>query len=327
VRRREFIVGLGAAAAWPVASQAQQPPTPVIGLLHGISEAQGADRIAAFRRSLAGTGFVDGRSILTEYRWAEGHVERLPALASDLIARRVAVLVVGASDVGIRAAMSATKMIPIVFHTASDPVDAGFVESFSRPGGNVTGVAALGAEISGKRLELLHRAVPTATIVGLLVNPNNPRLAKDAIERSKAAARQLGVQIQVMNAANSDEIDSAMASAAQARVDALAISNDAYLSARSQQVAYLALHYRLPTIGFTRQDAQAGVLISFGSNFADNYRLIGGYVARILMGDKVAELPVIQPTRFELVVNMLTAKTLGLKIPELLLGTADEVIQ
>ena len=224
----------------------------------------------------------DGRSIVIEYRWAEGHVERLPALASDLIARRVAILVVGASDVGIRAAMSATKTIPIVFHTASDPVDAGFVESFSRPGGNVTGVAALGAEISGKRLELLHQAVPTATKVGLLVNPNNPRLARDAIERSKAAARQLGVQIEVMNAGNSDEIDSAMASAVKARVDALAISNDAYLSARSQQVAYLALRYRLPTIGFTRQDAQAGVLISFGSNFADNYRLIGGYVARIL---------------------------------------------
>jgi putative ABC transport system substrate-binding protein len=223
--------------------------------------------------------------------------------------------------------MSATKTIPIVFHTASDPVDAGFVSSFARPGGNVTGVAALGAEISGKRLELLHEAVPAASKVGLLVNPDNPRLAKDATERTEAAARQLGLQILVFRAGNFDEVESAMASAAQARVDALAISNDAYLSARSRQIAYFALHYGLPTIGFTRQDAEAGMLVSFGSNFAENYRLIGGYVGRILMGDKATDLPVIQPTRFELVINMLTAKSLGLQISELLLGTADEVIQ
>jgi putative tryptophan/tyrosine transport system substrate-binding protein len=246
---------------------------------------------------------------------------------SILIGRKVAVLVVGASDVGIRAAMSATKTLPIVFHTASDPVDAGFVSSFSRPGGNVTGVAALGAEISGKRLELLHEAVPAATKMGLLVNPNNPRLTKDAIERTEAAARQLGLQILVFKAGNSDEIESAMGSAAQERVEALAISNDAYLSARSRQIAHFAVQYRLPTIGFTRQDAEAGMLLSFGSNFSDNYRLIGGYVGRILMGEKAADLPVIQPTRFELVINALTAKSLGLQISELLLGTADEVIQ
>jgi putative ABC transport system substrate-binding protein len=327
MRRREFMAGLGGAAAWPLVASAQRTSLPVVGSLHGITAAQGADRIAALRNSLAEMGFIEGQNVLTEYRWAEGQVERLPALVGDLIGRRAAVLVVGASDVGIRAAMSATKTVPIVFHTASDPVDAGFVSSFSRPGGNVTGVAALGAETSGKRLELLHEAVPAATKVGLLVNPNNARLAKDAIERTEAAARQLGLQVLALKAGNSDEIESAMVSAKRQRVDALAISNDAYLSARSRQIANFAVQYRLPTIGFTHQDAEAGMLMSFGSNFAHTYRLIGGYVGRILMGDKAADLPVIQPTRFELVINMLTAKSLSLQIPELLLGTADEVIQ
>jgi putative ABC transport system substrate-binding protein len=326
MNRRAVIAGLGA-TVWPSISNAQHASVPMIGWLHGITAAQGADRAAALRNSLAEMGFVEGRNVLIEYRWAGGMVDRLPTLANDLVGRKVGVLVVGASDVGIRAAMAATQTIPIVFHTASDPVDAGFVSSFSRPGGNATGIAALGAEISGKRLELPHEAVPLATKVGLLVNPNNARLAQNAIERSKIAARQLGLQILVFEAANSDEIELAMASAAQEGVYALAVGNDAYLSASSRQIAYSALRYAIPTIGFTRQDAEAGLLMSFGSNFPDNYRLIGGYAGRILMGDKPAELPVLQPTRFELVINMVTARTLRLQLSELLLGTADEVIQ
>jgi putative ABC transport system substrate-binding protein len=329
IRRRDLIMALGgAAAAWPLAVRAQQPAVPVIGSLHGISAAQGASRMAAFRRSLGEIGFVEGRNVAIEYRWSDGQSDKLPALVDDLVRREVVVLVVGGSDVAVRTAMSATKTIPIVFYTASDPLDAGFVPSIGRPGGNVTGVTALATEISGKRLDLLHELVPGVTKVALLVNPNNPRLTQDFIERSEAAAHRLGLDTVVFQAGTSDEIGSAIAAAVQQQVGAISIANDGYLGSRSQQIAFFALRHGLPTIsGGGRQFAEAGLLMSYGSNTIDSYRFLGGYVGRILKGEKAANLPVLQTTTFELVINATAAKALGLTVPPSLLALADEVIE
>jgi putative ABC transport system substrate-binding protein len=328
MKRRDFITLLGGAAAWPIAARAQQAGLPVIGSLHGISAAQGASRMAAFRSSLGESGFVEGRNVAIEYRWSDGQSDKLPALVDDLVRRKVAVLVVGGSDVAVRTAMSATKTIPIVFYTASDPLDAGFVSSIGRPGGNVTGVTALATEISGKRLDLLHELVPGVTKVALLVNPSNPRLTQDFIERSEAAAHRLGLDTFVFQAGSSDEIGSAIAAAAQQQVGAISIANDGYLGSRSQQIAFFALRHGLPTIsGGGRQIAEAGVLMSYGSNTIDSYRFVGGYVGRILKGEKAANLPVLQTTTFELVINVTAAKALGLTVPPSLLAIADEVIE
>jgi putative tryptophan/tyrosine transport system substrate-binding protein len=283
--------------------------------------------MAAFRSSLSEIGFVEGRNVAIEDRWADGQVDRLPALADDLIRRKVAVLVVGASDVAIRAAMSATKTIAIVFHTASDPVHAGFVPSIARPGGNVTGVTALATEIVGKRLELLHELVPGATMMALLVNPNNPGLTQDVIQYTKDAASRLGIGLVIVKAGTDDEIGSAIAAAAQQRVGALIISAEGYLGSRRQQIASFALGHGLPTIGGARQGVEAGLLMSYGSNVANNYRFIGAYVGRILKGEKAADLPVLQPTRFVLAINRTTAKALGLTVPPTLLAIADDVIE
>jgi putative tryptophan/tyrosine transport system substrate-binding protein len=328
MKRREFIAGLGgAAAAWPLAVRAQQSSLPEVGLLHGISAAQGAERMVVFRGSLGEIGFVERRNVAIEYRWADGQFDRLPALVEDLIRRKVAVLVVGASDVAIRAAVSATKTIPIVFHTASDPVHAGFVQSISRPGGNVTGVAALATDMVGKRLELLHELVPGATKMALLVNPNNPGLTQDVIQHTEDAASRLGIGLVVLKAGTDDEIGSAIAAAAQQRVGALSISAEGYLGSRSRQIASFALRHGLPTVGGSRQGVEAGLLMGYGSNVVDNYRFIGGYVGRILKGEKTVDLPVLQPTRFELAINRTTANALGLTVPPTLLAIADEVIE
>jgi putative ABC transport system substrate-binding protein len=328
IGRRELITLLGGAAALPIAARAQQPAVPVIGSLHGISAAAGASRMAAFRSSLGEIGFVEGRNVAIEYRWSDGQSNELPALVDDLVRRKVAVLVVGGSDVTVRTTMSATKTIPIVFYTASDPVDAGFVASIGRPGGNVTGVTALATETSGKRFDLLHQLAPGVGKVGLLVNPNNPRLTQDFIERSQAAARRLGLDTVVFQAGTSDEIGSAIAAAAQQQVGAISIANDGYLGSRSQQIAFFALRHGLPTIsGGGRQFAEAGLVMSYGSNVVDSYRFIGGYVGRILKGEKPADLPVVQPTKFELVINVTAAKALGLTVPPTLLAIADEVIE
>jgi putative ABC transport system substrate-binding protein len=327
MKRREFIAGLASAAAWPLAARAQQPVLPVIGSLHGITAAQGAERMAAFRSSLGEMGFVERRNIAIEDRWADGQFDRLPALADDLVRRKVAVLVVGASDVAIRAAISATKTIPIVFHTASDPVHAGFVPSISRPGGNVTGVTALATEIVGKRLELLHELVPGATKMALLVNPNNPGLTQDVIQNTEDAAGRLGIRLVVLKAGTDDQIGSAIAAATQQQVGALIISGEGYLGSRSRQIASFALRQGFPTMAGARQGAEAGLLMSYGSSAVDNYRFIGGYVGRILKGEKVADLPVLQPTKFELAINRTTAKALGLTVPPTLLAIADIVIE
>jgi putative ABC transport system substrate-binding protein len=280
-----------------------------------------------FRRSLGDMGFVEKRNVAIEYRWADGEFERLPALADDLVRRKVAVLVAGGSDVAIRAAMSATKTIPIVFQTASDPVDAGFVSSIARPGGNLTGATQAIVELTAKRLELLHELVPRANKVALLVNPNNPRVAQDFIEGTEAGARQLGLDVVVLKAGTSDEIESAISAAVQQRAGALIIGPDAILATRYRLIAFLALRHALPTTSASRQSVEAGVLMGYGSDSLDLYRLIGGYVGRILKGEKPADLPVMQPTKFELFINLTTAKALGLTIPPTLLAIADEVIE
>src|SRR5216683_2107567 len=327
MKRRAFITLLGgAAAAWPLAARAQQPALPVIGVLHGVSAAQWTDRMAGFHRGLGEAGFAEGRNVVIEYRWAEGQFDRLPAMAADLVSRKVAVICAGASDVAIRTAMAATKTIPIVFSTASDPVRAGFVPSLGRPGGNITGITFMGVELVAKRMELLHEVPPGATRIALLVNPNNPGLMQDNIQQSEAAVRRLGLEIVVVKAGNESEIESAVVAAVQQQANALSIGNDAYLSSRSRQIGFFALRHALPTMSESHDGVAAGLLISYGPNQADSFREAGLYVGRILKGEKPADLPVMQPTKFELFINLTTAKALGLEVPPSLLARADEVI-
>ena len=326
MRRREFITLLGGAAAWPVAARAQQP-MPVIGVLHGVSAAQWADRMVGFNRGLGEAGFAEGRNMALEYRWAEGQFDRLPAMAADLVSRKVVVICAGAGDVAIRAAMAATETIPIVFTTASDPVRAGFVLSLGHPGGNVTGATFMGVELVAKRAELLHETLPGATKIALLVNPNNPGLMQDNIELSKVATQRLGLEMVVVKAGSENEIESAVVAAVQQQANALSIGNDAYLSSRSRQVALSALRNALPTMSESRDGVAAGLFMSYGPNQAETYRQAGLHVGRILKGEKAADLPVIQPTNFELFINLTTAKALGLAVPPAVLARADEVIE
>jgi putative ABC transport system substrate-binding protein len=328
VKRREFIaLAGGAAATWPLAARAQQPAMPVIGVLHGVSAAQWADRMVGFNRGLGEAGFAEGRNVAMEYRWAEGQFDRLPAMAADLVSRKVAVICAGAGDVAIRAAMAATKTIPIVFTTASDPVRAGFVLSLGRPGGNVTGATFMGVELVAKRAELLHETLPGAARVALLVNPNNPGLMQDNIELSKLATQRLGLEMVVVKAGSENEIESAVVAAVQQQAQALSIGNDAYLSSLSRQVAFFALRHALPTMSESRDGVAAGLLMSYGPNQAETFRQAGLHVGRILKGEKPADLPVIQPTNFEFFINLTTAKALGLTLPLSLTGRADELIE
>jgi putative ABC transport system substrate-binding protein len=328
MNRREFITLLGgAAAAWPLAARAQEPRMPIIGVLHGVSAAQWTDRVAGFHRGLGEAGFVQGHNVAIEYRWAEGQFDRLPSMAADLVSRRVAVISTGAPDVAVRAVMAATKTIPIVFVTASDPVAAGFVPSLRRPEGNVTGVTLIGTELVAKRLELLHELLPAATRIAVLVNPNNPGLTRDNIQQSEAAMRRLGLEMIVLKAGTESEIESAVVAAVHQQAKALTMAADAYLSSRSRQIAFFALRHALVTMSDARENAAAGLLMSYGPNQADSFRQIGLYVSRILKGEKPAELPVLQPTKFELVINLTTAKALGLAIPATILALADEVIE
>jgi putative tryptophan/tyrosine transport system substrate-binding protein len=327
MRRREFITLFGGTAAtWPIAVHAQQPSMPVIGSLQIVSAAQWADRMAAFHAGLAEAGYVEGRNVAIEYRWAEGQFDRLPAMAADLVNRRVAVIFV-VTDVAVQSAMAATKTIPIVFTTASDPVAAGFVPSLGHPGENVTGIAMMGIELVAKRLELLHELLPGATRIALLVNPNNPGLTRNIIQHTQDAARRFGLEIVVVEATTEREIESSIATAVQQQAAALSIGNDAYLSSHSRLIAFLALRHALPTMSFTREYVAAGILMSYGSSQTDSFRQAGVYVGRILKGDKPANLPVVQPTKFELFINLTTAKALGITFPPNLLAIADEVIE
>ena len=327
MRRRAFNTLLGGAAAWPLAARAQQQKTPVIGSLYGVSAVEWAGPMVGFRRGLSEWGFDEGRNVAIEYRWAEGQFDRMPALAADLVSRKVEVILVGGNLDGVRAAMAATRTIPIVFTTASDPVATGLVASLNRPGGNATGATVMATELGPKRLELLHELLPTAKKIALLVNPKVPRILQDDVEGAQTAARRLGLEIIVVKGGSEDEIGRAFATAAQQRASALQVGDDAFLDSRRAQIAALGLRHALPTIALTRRAVEAGSLMSYGSNQADVYRQAGIYVGRIIKGDKPADLPVIQPTKFELVINLSTAKALGLEVPGKLLALADEVIE
>jgi len=325
VKRRTFIAGIGGTAAWPVVGRAQQAAMPVIGFLNSASHSGYATMVAAFRQGLKEAGFVEGQNVAVEFRWAEGQYDRVPAIALDLVGRQVAVIV--ANTPGVLAIKAATTTIPIVFTTANDPVQLGLVASLARPGGNVTGVTQLAIEVGPKRLELLHELVPTATLIALLVNPTNPTSAETQSRDMQAAARILGVQLHVLHASTDRDFDTVFATLAQLRAGALVIGADAFLYGRSEQLAALAFRHAVPAISYERAFSAVGGLMSYGGSTPDTYRLAGVYTGRILKGEKPSDLPVQQSTKVELIINLKTAKALGLTIPETLLATADEVIQ
>jgi len=327
IRRREFVTLLGgAAAAWPLAVRAQQAGMPVIGLLNSGSPNATADLVAAFRDGLNDAGYVEHRNVGVEYRWAEGRYDRLPRLAAELVRRQVAVIVSAAGIAGALAAKAATTTIPIVFQGGFDPVAGGVVVSLNRPGGNITGVTSLNTELVPKRLELLRELLPTATIIALLLNPTGPT-AESQSKDLQAAARSLGLRLHVLHASTEREIESAFANLAQLRPGGLLISADAFFNIQSEQLAALALHHAVPTIHSYRDFAAAGGLMSYGGSFTDQYRFAGVYTGRILKGEKPADLPVQQSAKVELILNLKTARALGITVPQLLLGRADEVIE
>jgi putative tryptophan/tyrosine transport system substrate-binding protein len=326
VRRRDFITLLGgAAAAWPLAVWAQQSAMPVVGFLN--TRVPGADPhlLAAFRRGLKETGYVEGQNVTIEYRWAYNQYDRLPALAADLVRRQVTVIAAIGSP-SAPAAKATTTTIPIVFIIGFDPVEVGLVTSLNRPGGNLTGVTVLGVELGSKRLELLHELAPTANIVAALVNPNTPAVETQSTDL-QTAARSLGLKLHVLHASSERDFDTVFASLLQLGAGGLVVGNDTFFSTRSEQLAALALRHGVPAIFQYRGFVEAGGLMSYGGDLADNYRLTGVYTGRVLKGEKPADLPVMQSTKVELIINLKTARALGLTVPLSLLGRADEVIE
>jgi len=327
MRRREFITIVGSAAAsWPLAARAQQPAMPVVGFLSGGTPAGYAPYTTAIRQGLKEAGYVEGQNVAIEYRWAEGQNDRLPALAADLVGRPVAVIAAGGAQAAL-AAKAATKTIPIVFEGGADPVEVGLVASLNRPGGNITGISNLVAVLVAKQFELLHEMVPNLAVIGVLVNPTSPSLAESTARDAEAAGRSLGTQIHILNASTKDQIDAVFVSFARERPDSLLIGGDAFFFSRRVQLVTLATRHGLPTIYNAREFPTAGGLMSYGADLVDAYRLTGVYTGKILKGAKPAELPVIQPAKFELVINLTTAKAFGLQIPAKLLALADEVIE
>jgi putative ABC transport system substrate-binding protein len=325
LRRRDFITLLGGAAAWPLTARAQQATPPVVGFLEAKSADTSAHFVAAFRQGLMEAGFVEGQSVAVEFRWAEGHFDRLPKMAAELVQRRVAVIVAISPNAAL-AAKAATTTIPIVFQTGSDPVQAGLVTSLSRPGGNLTGTSRLATELMPKLLEVLREAVPNAE-VALLVNPASFDVEGKTREM-QVAALALGLpRLHVLNARTEREIDTAFATLIQLQANALVIGQDVYFNSRIEQLAELALRHRVPAIYSLLEFAAAGGLMSYGASLADQYRQVGVYTGRILKGEKPADLPVQQATKVELIINLKTAKALGLPVPQLLLGRADEIIE
>jgi ABC-type uncharacterized transport system substrate-binding protein len=326
LKRRQFITLLGGAAAWPVAARAQQAVMPVIGFLRSSSIDRSAHLVTAFRQGLKEAGYFEGQNVAIEYRSAEGQYDRLPALAADLVRRQVTVIVATGGSAPAQAAKAATSTIPIVFTAGGDPVREGLVGSLNQPGGNLTGISLLAIDIGSKRVGLLRELLPNATTIALLLNPKNPEVGQH-LQDVQRAARNLGQQIQVLNAANEEDIDSAFAAMARERPDALLMDPDSFLVSRREQIATLANYHRIPALYDFRESAEAGGLASYGPSHTEPYRLAGIYTGRILKGAKPADLPVIQSTKFELVINLRTARRIGLEIPPTLLARADEVIE
>jgi len=327
VRRRDFITLLSGAAAWPLAARAQQPAMPVIGFLGAESPDLVESRLRAFRQGLKEDGFVEGENVAIEYRWAEGHNDRLPALAADLVSRQVTVIALPGSTPAALAAKAATTAIPIVFGVAVDPVAVGLVASLARPGGNLTGVTTLNLEVVPKRVELLHELMPTATAVALLVNPTSSTLAKTSTRDAQAAARTLGLELRVLHASTERDFDAVFATLVERPAGGLVIAPDAFFNSHLEQLAALALRHAVPAFYQFREFAGAGGLMSYGGDVTDTYRQAGIYSGRILKGEKPAELPVQQSAKVELIINMKTATALGLTVPTALLVRADEVIE
>jgi putative ABC transport system substrate-binding protein len=327
MQRREFITLVGgAAASLPLAARAQQPAMPVIGFLGAPSLGSYTTNVAAIRRGLSEAGYVEGRNVAIDNRWADGQYDRLPALASELAAKGVAVIVAIGGAPSVVAAKQATSTIPIVFTMTADPVQLGLVASLNRPGGNITGVAILGVALEAKRLEMLHEFVPTAKSIAVLVNPKNPQVEIQTNELAKAS-RTAGQEMLVLRASNNSEIDTAFATLADRGVGAVIIGQDTFFTSQPAQFAALTERYAMPAISPWREHSTAGILMSYGASITDAYRQAGIYAGRILKGERPPDLPVLQPTKFELVINLKTARTLGLTVPPTLLTEADEVIE
>jgi len=326
IGRRELLVALGGAAAWPLAARAQQPAMPVIGYLDADIPGRNPNNEAAFRNGLSETGYAVGQNVTIEHRWAESQFARLPDLAADLVRRRVAVIVTPLSAPATLAAKAATATIPIVFSTGGDPVSAGLVASLNRPGGNVTGAVTMNAELGAKRLGLLQELLPTATRFAVMVNRSSP-VAEAAIADAQTAASAIGRQVDVLTAGTNRDIDTAFATVVQTRTAAIFVSPDSFFARRRAHIVILAARHAVPAIYPNREDADAGGLMSYGSSILDVSRQLGIYAGRILKGEKPADMPVVRATKFEFVINLQTAKTLGIDVPATLLARADEVIE
>ena len=329
MRRREFIALAGAAASsnfWPLGARAQQPAMPVVGYLGAQSPAAFASRVAAFRQGLGEAGYAEGRNVAIEFRWAEGRHDRLPDLAADLVARQVTVIVAPGGAPAALAAKSATTTIPIVFEMGADPIAIGLVASLARPGGNLTGVSSLNVEVTPKRLEILHEAIPTGALVAVLLNPTSPT-ADSQLKQLQQAARTLALQLHVLHASTEGDFDKVFATLLQLRPKGLVVASDTFFATHSEQLAALTARHALPAIHQSRDFALAGGLMSYGGSFVESHRQAGVYTGRILKGDKPADLPVQQVTKVELLINLKTAKALGVTFPLALSGRADQVIE
>jgi putative tryptophan/tyrosine transport system substrate-binding protein len=327
MRRREFITLVGGAAAWPLRANAQQPVIPTIGFLSNSSPELYAKRLSAFREGLSESGYVEGQNVGIEYRWAEGQNDRLPELAADLVRRQVTVIASGGGTSAAVAAKGATSTIPVVFGVGVDPVKLGLVASLNRPGGNMTGITNLNVEVGPKRLQLLHELLPASTTISLLVNPTVPAVTEQFTRALTSAANKLGLQINVLEASNEQDFDKVFATLIQLPATALVIMSDVYFTARSAELGALSLHYGVPAVYQFHEFTAAGGLVSYGTDNAEFYRLIGNYAARVLKGEKPSDLPVVQAAKFELILNLKTAKALGINVPIPILGRADEVIE